>query len=97
MAGVFKSGIIFVELVRALLISLLLVFLTRSFLFTSAVLFDQFIQSFEVVEDVDASPSIQVSWLEEPEVERVKVAQRHRVLLVGVLLEVKRLELCDLA
>ena len=97
MAGVFKSGIIFVELVRALLISLLLVFLARSFLFTSAVLFDQFIQSFEVVEDVDATPSIQVSWLEEPEVERVKVAQRHRVLLVGVLLEVKRLELCDLA
>ena len=97
MAGVFKSGIIFVELVRALLICLLLVFLARSFLFTSAVLFDQFIQSFEVVEDVDSSPSIQVSWLEEPEVKRVKVAQRHRVLLIGVLLEVKRLELCDLA
>ena len=46
---------------------------------------------------MDATPSIQVSRLQKPQVVRVKVAQRHCVLLIGALLEVERLELCDLS
>ena len=54
-------------------------------------------KSVDVAEDMDSSPTVQVRWLEQPQIERVEVAQRHRVLLVSSLLKVEGLELCNLS
>lgn len=71
--------------------------LLRHLFLADAVLLDELVQRVEVVEHVDAAPAVQVRRLEQPEVERVEVAQRHRVLLVRALLEVEGLELGDFA
>ena len=48
------------------------------FLLANAVLLDETMQRFQVVKDMDASPSIEMRGLQQPEVIRVEVAQGHR-------------------
>ena len=63
------------------------------FFLADAVLFYQLVERLKVAEDMDAAPSVQVRGLEQPQVERIEVAQRHRVFLIRALLEVERFEL----
>ena len=72
-------------------------FLLGDFLLADAVLLDQLVQGVQVTEDVNSAASVQVGRLEQPQVEGVKVAERHGELLVRPLLEVERLEFCYLA
>jgi len=58
-----------------------------------AILFDQLVQSVKVSKHMDASATVQVRWLQKPEVVAVKVAQRHRVFLTQPFIEVEGLEL----
>ena len=75
----------------------LLLLLLGDFLLADAVLLDQLVKGVEVAEDVDAAASVQVGRLEQPQVEGVKVAERHGELLVSPLLEVECLKFSDLA
>ena len=68
-----------------------------SFFSASAVLFDEFVQSVEVVKHVDSSASVQMRWFYEPQIVRVKVAERHRILLRCSLLKVESFKLRNLA
>lgn len=44
------------------------ILLLRPFLFADAVLFDELVQSFDVSENMDTSASVQMSWLQNPQV-----------------------------
>ena len=44
------------------------IFLLRPFLFADAVLFDQLVQGFDVSENMDTSASVQMRWLQNPQV-----------------------------
>ena len=46
---------------------------------------------------MDTTASIEVCWLQKPQVKRVKVTQWHCVLLIGALLKVESLELRNLS
>ena len=59
---VFRRGVVLILLLWALF-HLLLILLARALLFTGAVLFDQFVECIKVVEDMDATPSVQVCGL----------------------------------
>ena len=64
----------------------------RDLFFSDAILFYKFVQSIKVAEDMDTTPSVQVSWLEKPQVIRVEVTEGHRVLLIGPLVKIEGLE-----
>lgn len=54
-----------------------------------AVLLNQSVQRVQISEDVDAAAPIQMGRLQDPQVEAVKVTQRHSVLFL-LLVEVER-------
>lgn len=68
--------------------------LQRLLLTTLTVLLDELVQSVKVVEDVDTSASVEMRWLQQPQVIRVEVAHRHRVSRRRPLFEIKRFKLC---
>lgn len=53
------------------------------------VLFDQLMQSVQIIEYVNSSSSIKMSWLQQPQVIAIKMAQRHRVPCRCSLLKIK--------
>ena len=59
-----------------------------------AVLFDQLVQGFQIIEHVNSSPSIKMGWLQQPQVITIEMAQRHRVPCRCSLLKVKSFKLC---
>ena len=58
-------------------------------LLAATVLLDQLVQRLQVSEDVDASPSIQMGRLQQPQIESVKVALGHRESRVLLLFEIE--------
>lgn len=58
-----------------------------------AVLLDELVEGVEVAEDVDTSTTVQVSWLEKPEIKAIEVAKGKAVLSRRPLLKVESFEL----
>lgn len=58
----------------------------------TAVLFNQLMQTLRISKNMNASTPVQVSWLQNPEVVAIKVAQRHRILLPQPFIEIESLK-----